>query len=185
MSKQIIFFFFLSLLFILLKCDDQNSTMTNDDDEDKFEIDKASVEIFEEALKEYLKEMLYYNNNSIEVTKEEMDDVFTDVLSEGDDISLPAVERKVFQKVKEEFLNEIFDKKNRTEIKGSEVYGWFNLHNIMKLNNRIQKQMNPNGDKGSNYKSKYDNYYNNDDDDDLSDIPSDFKIDDDDDDDDL
>ena len=103
--------------------------------------DDQIEEMFKMTIKEYLITNNIYGNETLEITPEYMRKIFLGAMTAGNINNIPEEYIKPLEDSATEFIEEQYNKKNRTVIKGSEVIDLFDINEIAaKFSEILEKQ---------------------------------------------
>ena len=105
------------------------------------------IKEFRQKVKDYLTKKNLYKNDKKLISKEEFKEIFTDIMSDGDESNVSEGFGDTFKTLTDEFTNDAFPDGIKY-MKGSEIHKHFEYENIIdKFNKHIAKisqQYNPN-----------------------------------------
>ena len=145
-----VYFIVLNLIIIYLSNEDSINQVKDKDY--GFDYDEEEVKVFKTNVKEYLTKNKIYGNETAEITPKQMKIIFRDIMVGDDKNEVPEEYRKPFQKLTTQFINEQYNKKKRTVIKGSEVFELFDIKVLNEKFNVILEEIafNKDNDKDDN-----------------------------------
>ena len=136
MHKKI--FLILTLLIIYVNSGN-NTKQVYEEDESVYE--EQEEEMFKKTVKDYLTKNLIYGNETVEVTPEEMRKIFKNVMTGDKGEEVPEKYVEPFEQLTTQFIDEQYNQKNRKTIKGSEVFGLFDINDLNKKFNAILEKL--------------------------------------------
>ena len=135
MCKKYLILLIIKIIFVL--CENNSDQIFDYETEIDYEKQEES---FRTTLKEYLTVNKLYGNETAEVSPERMRKIFIDAMTGGDLDNIPDKYIPPIEQLTEEFIDEQYNQKNRTVIKGSEVFDLLDINIIAnRYNNLLEK----------------------------------------------
>ena len=135
MCKKYLILLIIKIIFVL--CENNSDQIFDYETEIDYEKQEES---FRTTLKEYLTVNKLYGNETAEVPPERMRKIFIDAMTGGDLDNIPDKYIPPIEQLTEEFIDEQYNQKNRTVIKGSEVFDLLDINIIAnRYNNLLEK----------------------------------------------
>lgn len=136
MSKKLFlllftFLFLTNSIFSQDDGDDDNDEFPNQDSDSDNDSDEVILSEFKENLKNYLIERNIYDNEKVMIDPVHMRQILIDQFTEGED-ETPEELRASLNHLADRFIDDIFTKKGKNKIKGSEVFELFDIEEIVK-----------------------------------------------------
>ena len=150
--------YFIILILNIIYLSNEDSINQEKENDYGIDYDEEEIKVFKTNVKEYLTKNKIYGNETVEVTPKQMRIIFRDIMVGNDKNEVPEEYRKPFKKLTTQFINEQYNKKKRTVIKGSEVFELFDIKVLNEKFNVILEEMG--------FNKNTDNDDNSDDDDD-------------------
>ena len=135
MCKKYLIILIIKIIFVL--CENNSDQIFDYETEIDYEKQEES---FRTTLKEYLTVNKLYGNETAEVSPERMRKIFIDAMTGGDLDNIPDKYIPPIEQLTEEFIDEQYNQKNRTVIKGSEVFDLLDINIFSnRYNNLLEK----------------------------------------------